>query len=145
MSRRSPIAAATACSDRAGGKKTIVLSFCRGYCEQNESMNSRAVVGPLFIFQFAAKIGAITLPPRRQGLRLPGVFSPRGIRAKHHLRLKRGSSAQLDRRAPPPRPSRRRRLLSSRHAQSPRPLLRQSPSCPCRTEESRRRPSAHSR
>ena len=37
----------------------IVRSFIRGCCEQNESMNSREVVGPLFIFQFAAKIGVI--------------------------------------------------------------------------------------
>src|SRR6478672_5166731 len=145
MSCRSPIVAATELRESAGGKNTIVLSLWRPYCERNDSMNSRAVVGPLFIFQFAAKIGAITQHPSRRALRRPEVFSPREIPATRRHRWKRGSCDRRASRVQQLPLNLRRRRSSLRRALSQRALLQQLPWSLYRTEGSRKLPWVRSR
>lgn len=77
-------------------------------------MNSRAVVGPLFIFQFAASTGRFIVNPCRRGLRRPGVVCLRDTQVMLHHRSRHGSSAPSGLPLIPPPPSRRRHCLRDR-------------------------------
>src|SRR5687768_16476918 len=99
MSLRSPSAPTTVATDSAGGKKITVRSFCRGYWSRNDFMNSRAVVGPLFIFQFAAITGRFMTNLHHRALQRREVSFPRETPETHRHLLRRDSCRRLDRTA----------------------------------------------